>query len=131
MAIGCDIVEIARIREAAEGHPRFLERVFSPAEIVECRQKANPWPSFAARFAAKEAVIKAMPGDFVPRLTEMETLRDSTGKPQVHFTGLTAEYAAKSGWKRWAVSLSHERTHAIATVIAWGRPGEGTNECDW
>ncbi|WP_235920288.1 holo-ACP synthase [Heliomicrobium gestii] len=130
MAVGCDIVEIARIREAAQRHPRFLRRVFSAAEIAECEGRANPWQSFAARFAAKEAVIKALPAGCSPTLTEMEILRDPAGKPQIRFSGSAAEWVRRSGWNGWSVSLSHDRDHAIATVIAWRAKREEAMGCD-
>ncbi|ABZ84274.1 holo-(acyl-carrier-protein) synthase [Heliomicrobium modesticaldum Ice1] len=130
MAVGCDIVEISRIREAAQRHPRFLRRVFSPAEIAECESRPNPWQSFAARFAAKEAVIKALPAGCSPALTEMEVLRDPAGKPQLFFTGAAAGLVEKSGWNGWSVSLSHDRDHAIATVIAWRTKREEAMRCD-
>ncbi|MDD4588183.1 MAG: holo-ACP synthase [Heliobacteriaceae bacterium] len=116
---GCDIVKVARIQRAAGRHRAFLQRVFSGTEISECRGRADPWPSFAARFAAKEAVIKALPRDYTPRWREIEITRDLAGKPRVNFTGLTAAYVGRTGWTGWTVSLAHEKEYAMATVIAW------------
>ncbi|MCW2276694.1 holo-ACP synthase [Heliophilum fasciatum] len=116
--IGCDIVEICRIKAAVERHGRFLQRVYSPAEIEECYRKANPWASLAARFAAKEAVIKALPAGIPIALNEIEIVRSAGEKPQVHFLGSTAQRLAQVGAWAWSLSLSHERTHAMAMVLA-------------
>ncbi|WP_162008067.1 holo-ACP synthase [Heliorestis convoluta] len=129
--IGCDIVEIKRIQKAAERHSRFLSRIFTDAERAECHQKTDPWPSFAARFAAKEAVIKAMPGDFIPAFDEIEVIRPhQKGKPQVHFRGKTKEYIDSIGWKGWSVSLSHERSHAMAVVLCWHDDPKRSESCE-
>ncbi|WP_170270456.1 holo-ACP synthase [Heliorestis acidaminivorans] len=128
--IGCDIVEIQRIQKAAERHSRFLSRIFTIAEIEECQQKADPWPSYAARFAAKEAVIKAMPGDFIPAFTDIEVTRQQQGKPQLLFRGNTQAYLESIGWKGWSVSLSHEKSHAMAVVLSWREGAKGVAPCE-
>ena len=101
--------------------PRFLERVYTPAEIMVCRGRM---PELAARFAAKEAVSKAL-GVGMRVLSyngiyfrDVETLPDRFGKPHVVLHGRAASRAQELGLTEWAISLSHERDIAIAFVVA-------------
>jgi holo-[acyl-carrier protein] synthase len=105
MELGVDLIEIARVRSLARRNPKFLMRVFSAAEIAYCRAKKNPWPHFAVRFAAKEAVYKAMGKAAVP-LTAISVHRGKDGRPAVKIQG-----KAVRGLK---LSLSHGRDHAVA-----------------
>jgi len=122
LTTGVDLIEIARIeRTLARYGDRFLERVFTPAEILYCR--ARP-AELAARFAAKEAVSKAL-GVGVRMMArdginwrEAEIVGDARGKPLVRLHGHAAERAAELGLSEWAVSLSHAQDHAIAFVVA-------------
>ena len=122
LTTGVDLIEIARIeRVLARYGDRFLERVFTPAEILYCR--ARP-AELAARFAAKEAVSKAL-GVGVRMMArdginwrEAEIVGDARGKPLVRLHGHAAERAAELGLSEWAVSLSHAQDHAIAFVVA-------------
>jgi holo-[acyl-carrier protein] synthase len=100
---------------------RFIERVFTPREVAASRGFAH---ELAARFAAKEAVAKALGvgvrvmSPFGVKFQEVETLRDPLGKPLVVLSGRAAERAQQLGLKEWAISLSHEREYAIAFVVA-------------
>ena len=122
LTTGIDLVEIARVKRALERHgDRFLERVFTQAEVLYCR--ARP-PELAARFAAKEAVSKAlgvgmrmMARDGI-KWQEAEIIGDRRGKTLVRLNGRAAERAEELGLTEWAVSLSHTREHAIAFVVA-------------
>lgn len=122
LTTGVDLIEIARIeRILARYGDRFLERTFTPAEIAYCR--ARP-AELAARFAAKEAVSKAL-GVGVRMMSrdgigwrEAEIVGDRRGKPLIRLHGRAAERAAELGLSEWAVSLSHTRKHAIAFVAA-------------
>ncbi len=122
LTTGIDLVEIARVERALERHgERFLARVFTQAEILYCR--ARP-PELAARFAAKEAVSKAlgvgmrmMARDGIT-WQEAEIIGDMRGKPLIRLHGRAAERAEELGLTEWAVSLSHTREHAIAFVVA-------------
>jgi holo-[acyl-carrier protein] synthase len=122
LTTGIDLVEIARVKRALERHgDRFLERVFTQAEVLYCR--ARP-PELAARFAAKEAVSKAlgvgmrmMARDGI-KWQEAEIIGDMRGKPLIRLHGRAAERAEELGLTEWAVSLSHTREHAIAFVVA-------------
>lgn len=122
LAVGVDLVEIPRITRALERYgERFLRRVFTPAEVIYSR--ARP-PELAARFAAKEAVSKAL-GVGMRILApdgigwqEVEVLGDWRGRPEVYLHGWAARRAAQLGLSRWAVSLSHAQEYAIAIVVA-------------
>ena len=122
LTTGVDLIEIARVeRILARYGDRFLERVFTPAEILYCRARL---PELAARFAAKEAVSKAL-GVGVRMMArdginwrDVEVTGDPRGKPLVRLYGRAAERASELGLTEWAVSLSHTREHAIAFVVA-------------
>lgn len=122
LTTGVDLIEIARIERAVENHgDRFLARVFTPNEILYCRGRV---PELAARFAAKEAVSKAL-GVGMRVLAydgvywkDVEVVGDRRGKPIVRLFGRAAERAEELGLTEWAVSLSHTREHAIAFVVA-------------
>ena len=122
LTIGVDLIEIIRVERMLTRYgDRFLERVFTPAEILYCR--ARP-AELAARFAAKEAVAKAL-GVGVRMIArdginwqDVEVTGDHRGKPLVHLYGRAAERAGQLGLTEWAVSLSHTREHAIAFVVA-------------
>ncbi len=119
LAVGVDVVEIERIRAALDRHgQRFLDRVFTPAEQAYCRGQV---PCLAARWAAKEAVAKALGcgiGDVAWR--EIEIVADERRRPTVKLLGAAAHVAAAQGLEQWAVSLSHTREHAVAVVVAQG-----------
>jgi phosphopantethiene--protein transferase domain len=124
LAVGVDLIAVPRVERALERHgERFLRRVFTPAEVIYSRGRA---PELAARFAAKEAVSKAL-GVGMRILApdgvewhEVEVLGDWRGRPEVYLRGRAAERAAQLGLTRWAVSLSHEREYAVAFVVATG-----------
>jgi holo-[acyl-carrier protein] synthase len=120
LAVGVDLVEIARIARAIERWgDRFLERVYTPAEIARCRGRV---PELAIRFAAKEAVSKALGVGIWWRggigWKDAETLSDPLGKPEVILHGRAIERARLLGLNQWAISLSHSDETAIAMVVA-------------
>jgi holo-[acyl-carrier protein] synthase len=116
---GVDIIEVARIRRAAERHgDRFYERFFTQAECAYC--EGRYW-ALAARFAAKEAVAKALGtgiGDV--RWVDIEVVNDEGGMPELRLHGAAAERAAALGLTEWSISLSHTGELAIASVVAMG-----------
>ncbi|MGB8583784.1 MAG: holo-[acyl-carrier-protein] synthase [Candidatus Sulfotelmatobacter sp.] len=117
---GIDIAEVPRIRKAIERFgDRFLRRVFTPAEILYCDSKANRAERYAARFAAKEAAMKAIGTGWNHgvRWRDCEVTRMPGGRPTLTFHGKAAEFAAKLGMKHAALSLSHTAEQAIAQVI--------------
>ena len=120
LSVGVDLVEISRIRRAFDRWgDRFLQRVYTPAEIAYCRGRA---PELAVRFAAKEAVSKALGVGIWWRggiaWTEAEVRSNRIGKPEVALYGRAAEYAQEQGLDLWAISLSHTKEQAIAMVVA-------------
>ena len=121
LGLGTDVVECGRIREALAGHDgRFESRVFTEEERRYCHRMKDPTPHFAARFAAKEAARKAMA--YGPDLNwrDVEVVRDPEGPVQLRFHGTAAEVAAQMWLQRAFLSVSHERSVAVATVILEG-----------
>lgn len=117
LSVGVDLIEVARIETLiARYGDRFLTRVFTTHELQSCRGHAQ---SLAVRFAAKEAVSKAL-GTGLNGITwrEIEILSDHLGKPSVRLQGCAAARATESNLRNFAISLSHTREHAIAFVIA-------------
>ena len=116
---GIDIIEIPRIQAALDHHgERFLQRVFTPAEIAECHGRAE---ALAARFAAKEAATKALgTGIGLVSWREIETLHKRSGEPYLILYGQAVKIGEFLGLKTWAVSLSHSNENAIAIVVAIG-----------
>ena len=121
--IGIDVIEIARLERALERHPRLRERVFSAAEVEHSAGHRRPARSLAARFAAKEAALKAL-GIGGLRLHEVEVRGGGTEPPELVLHGGAAE-AARRQAVQLAVSLSHERELAVAVVVSRPQaPGE-------
>jgi len=116
-AVGIDLVETYRIEAAIKRHgERFTSRVFTPWEIQYCLSKINPIMSFAARFAVKEAVFKAVGTGFADgvKWTSVEVVNDRNGRPQVRLGSTIRNHI---GEKKILISLSHSREHAVATAI--------------
>lgn len=120
---GVDIAEVARIRQALERHgDRFLKRVFTPEEIRYCTGKVNSAERLAARFAAKEAGMKAIGTGWRRGVAwkDFEVVRLPGQRPQLRFSGRAAEIAQALGCKTIHLSLSHTAEQAIAHVILEG-----------
>src|SRR5712671_2719060 len=117
---GVDISEVDRIAAAVKRFgDRFLHRVFTPAEVHYCMGKPNAAERLAARFAAKEAGMKAIGTGLRGGVTwqDVEVLRLPGQRPVLKFSGKAAEFAARLGCKRTHLSLSHTADQAIAHVI--------------
>ena len=119
LSTGVDIVKIDRVREVVEKHgERFTKRVFTPKEMEEVGGKIV---SLAARFAAKEAVTKALRTGIGPvSWQEIEILRGPSGEPLLHLHGEASRLAESLGFKTWSLTLSHTDSDAIAFVVAVG-----------
>ena len=117
---GIDIAEVDRIAQSIERFgSRFLERVFTEGEIRYCDSKANRAERYAARFAAKEAAMKALGTGWNHgvRWRDCEVVRMPGGRPTIRFHGKAEEFAAKLGARNTALSISHTADQAIAQVI--------------
>lgn len=121
IGIGCDIIEIERVKKACETD-LFVKRVFTEKEIAYCNmRKTQAYSSFAARFAAKEAVLKAFGTGFRNgKLTEIEITNDELGKPIITLSGYHKALADEKGVANIHISLSHSKTQAIAYCIMEG-----------
>lgn len=117
---GIDIAEVPRIAEAIDRFgERFLRRVFTEGEIRYCDSKANRTERYAARFAAKEASMKALGTGWNRgiRWRDIEVFRKPGGRPTIKFHGAAEEFAKKLGAQHVSLSLSHTAQQAIASVI--------------
>ena len=117
---GIDLAEVPRIAAAIERFgDRFLRRIFTADEIRYCDSKANRAERYAARFAAKEAGLKAIGTGWRHGVswTEVEVAREPGGRPTLIFHGKAAEFASKLGVKRASLSLTHTKEMAMALVI--------------
>ncbi|HSH64658.1 MAG TPA: holo-ACP synthase [Bacteroidia bacterium] len=121
IGLGTDIVETARIEKGMKSEG-FKEKIFSKAEIDYCEKKANKFESYAARFAAKEALFKALGTGWRGGLAfnQVEVHNDELGKPYIHLLGETASIVDKRQIKTIHLSLSHVKEMAVATVILEG-----------
>jgi holo-[acyl-carrier protein] synthase len=118
--IGIDLIEIERMQRAiARTGARLIERVYTDAEQAYCRSQHPPYACYAARFAAKEALLKALGTGLRQRMRwrDMEVWRDSLGKPGLHLYGYLHERCTAEGIRHIHLSLSHSATYAIAQVI--------------
>jgi holo-[acyl-carrier protein] synthase len=122
--VGCDVIAVEEVQDSLDAFgDRYLRKVFTTNEIDDCRGR-NRAQRLAARFAAKEAVIKAFaePGMSFP-LREIEVRRDGP-LPVLRLSGTVAERAAERGWQSSSLSLSHADCHAMAVVVVVCRPAE-------
>ncbi len=119
LGIGTDLIEVERVAEKMEKKAGFKELVFSPEEIIYCEAKTNKYEHYAARFAAKEAFLKAIGTGWRSgtAFNEIEIYNDTEGKPELRFLGVTAGTVAEMKAGKIFVSLSHLKTMACAMVI--------------
>lgn len=123
LGTGVDIAEVPRIRESIERYgQRFLRRIYTDGEIQYCESKARRFESYAARFAAKEAGMKALGTGWSRgvRWRDIEVVRPKGQRPTIQFHGQAASIADKLGTKNIALSLTHTREEALAHVILEG-----------
>lgn len=120
VSIGVDIIEVYRIRETLERTPRFAERVFTSDERIYCDSKgAAAAQSYAARFAAKEAFLKALRTGWRGKITwhDMEIVNDAQGAPNLKISGEVERLLREMNVTNFHLSMSHTTDHATATVI--------------
>jgi len=119
IGIGVDVVEIERFRTSLQRTPTMRERLFTPVELEYVRPKADPVPSLAARFAAREAVMKALGlglGAF--GFHDVWVERATSGAPSLAFAGRAQQLSDDAGVSRWHLSLTHSDLVAVAYVVA-------------
>lgn len=119
VGIGTDLVEVPRIHRLLSNKAEFLSRVFTANETAYCQPKPKPEIHFAARFAAKEAFMKAIGTGWAKGVgfDQIEVSTDDDGKPILTITGEAKAYMDNLGATKVWVSLSHTAQHATATVI--------------
>lgn len=119
IGIGVDVVEIERFRTSLQRTPTMRERLFTPVELEYVRPKSDPVPSLAARFAAREAVMKALGlglGAF--GFHDVWVERAASGAPSLAFAGRAQQLSDDAGVSRWHLSLTHSDLVAVAYVVA-------------
>lgn len=122
LAVGLDLCDVDRVEAAARRHPRILERVFTPGERAACERKSSPWASYAARFAAKEAAMKALGTGWGAGVgwRDVEVTGGAGQPPGMAFHGAARRRLESMGGFSALVSLTHERRAAAAVVILLG-----------
>jgi len=124
LGIGTDIIECLRIAKMIERHGElFLTRVYTPHEIEYCTARKAATQHYAGRFAAKEAVLKALGTGWTRGIQwrDIEVRNEMGGRPQIHLGGAAAELCQKNGITEMLISISHCRTHATAYALAVGK----------
>jgi holo-[acyl-carrier protein] synthase len=125
LGIGFDLLEVARLARTLERRDgRFEERVFTVREMEDCEGRADRAQSLAARFAAKEACLKALGTGWSQGLTfqQVEVRKEEGGRPVIHLSGAARSRAAAMGVRHVHVSLTHQRGVAGAVIVLEGDP---------
>jgi holo-[acyl-carrier protein] synthase len=125
IGIGMDLIEVTRMARLIERHPeRATERLFTPGECAHCSGSRIPEESYAARFAAKEALLKALGTGWSGGVTwrDVEVIAQPSGAPSIRLAGVAGEIAARLGVETIHVSLTHTRELAAAYVVLEGHP---------
>ena len=121
--IGVDAVDVVRFRQVLARRPGIVDRLFTDTERAYAARTRDPGPRLAVRFAAKEAVLKALGvGVGAAGFRDVEVTRADNGEPGLSLTGRAAALSTGRGIDRWHLSLTHTDTVAVATVVAEG-PG--------
>ncbi len=121
--VGTDIIEVDRIQAAiAEHGKKFTKRIFTSDETAYCENSARPYQRFATRFAAKEAVLKALGVGWQKgtKFTDIEVVKNNLGAPALVLKGKSLEISREMDIKEWFLSLSHSCKYAIAYAVAEG-----------
>jgi holo-[acyl-carrier protein] synthase len=119
IGIGVDLCDVGRMRASLARTPTLAGRLFTPEERAYCEQRPDPAERYAARFAAKEAVLKAMGlGLGACRWHDIEVVRADSGAPSLRLAGTAAAAAAERGVERWLLTLTHTSDLAEAIAVA-------------
>jgi holo-[acyl-carrier protein] synthase len=116
---GIDLADPVRLQEATERHPNLLQRLFTDREREACEKLKDPWPRYAGRFAAKEALLKALGTGLRKGISwqDIETINDTLGKPGMVLTGRARAIADDMGVDRIHLSVSNMKEVAAASVV--------------
>jgi holo-[acyl-carrier protein] synthase len=120
VGLGLDIAEVDRIEAAIKRHGApFLERIYTVREVAYCERHKNKFERYAARFAAKEAAMKALGTGWRDgvRWRDIEVARQPSGKPTLHLEGVAQDFAARLGVKNISLTITHSGNLALAEVI--------------
>ncbi|MFB3818504.1 MAG: holo-ACP synthase [Candidatus Methylomirabilales bacterium] len=117
--IGVDLIAVAKVRRVFQDRPALQAQVFTAGELAYATGQRRPFLHLAARFAAKEAVLKGLGTGLAGGMTwqDVETVRGLRGEPRLRLSGETARLARRAGFRRYAVSLSHSEEYALAAVL--------------
>jgi holo-[acyl-carrier protein] synthase len=122
ISLGLDIEQVARVEKLLKQHPeRFLDRVFTAGEVAHSQGRRNRAQHLAARFACKEAVMKALGTGLTSGITwrDIEVVTLPSGKPVIKLHGAAAKIAVARSLSQWEITLSHTKEVAAAVAIAW------------
>lgn len=130
IGVGIDLIEVARVQRALEHPktgPRFRSRVYTGREIEYCEARRRKYESYAGRFAAKEAVMKALGTGWSGRVSwlDIEVVPAPGGKPEIHLNNPASALAEAQGIRHFFLSITHTREHAMASVVAEGESEKG------
>ena len=117
--VGVDLVDVPAFEARFSGRDAALAEVFTDAELAYCQKQSRPWPHLAARFAAKEALLKALTTGLTTaiRWRDIEIARDPAGAPRLVVGGAASEIMSRHGVGESSLSLSHTASHAVAVVV--------------
>ncbi len=119
--LGIDLVKIERMRAVSDKWgKKFFKRVFTEKELAYCYERKEPYLSLSVRFAAKEALIKAIGSEIFIPLTDIEVMNFENGRPSINVQGKLEEFFRKKSIKHCHLSLSHEKEFGIAFVVLEG-----------
>jgi holo-[acyl-carrier protein] synthase len=130
LRVGVDAVSVERVARLVSDHPSRCDEVFTVRELDYCRGKRRATEHLAARFAAKEAVLKAFGTGISQRMrwTDVEVVNDRMGRPRVNLDGAVASFARRHGLSGLDVSLTHTDGLAIAHAVSWWSDPGGDDE---
>lgn len=125
LGAGTDIMDVARVKEKLENDPGLRDELFTPDEINYCEAKAHKFQHYTARFAAKEAFLKAMGTgwQFGIRFVHIEITNNELGQPNIFLYDKAKDFAKEKGISKIHVSLAHVKDYALAYVIIEGEGG--------
>jgi holo-[acyl-carrier protein] synthase len=118
VGLGVDVVDVARMDRALRRHPTFAERVFTDEEVAYCSRGSTAAECYAGRFAAREAVIKALGGLRGAKWKDISVRRQPSGAPSIALAGAAEARASVLGVERILLSFTHERNTAVAFCLA-------------